>query len=72
MNYSVLAAKSHLFKNGAIKKEFICSQEVILMYLCRKVRKALKVTESAVGEDLFPPPRLQVIAILNKWSQLNC
>lgn len=66
MNYSAQAAKSHFFKNGAIKEESICSQEVILMYFCRKVRKALKVTESAVGEDSFPPPSLKH----NRKSQL--
>lgn len=71
MNYSALAAKSFIFKNGVIKEAFICSREVILMYICRRVCKALKVTESAVGEDLFPNPRLQIIAILSKWSQLN-
>lgn len=71
MNDSALAAKSSIFKNGVIKEEFVCSREVILMCICSRVSKALKVTESAVREDLIPAPRLQVIASLNKWSQLN-
>lgn len=71
MNDSALAAKSSIFKNGVIKEEFVCSGEVILMCICSRVCKAPKVTESAVREDLFPAPRLQVIAIPNKCSQLN-
>lgn len=71
MNYSALAAKPFIFKNGVIKEEFIGSREVIQMYICRRVRKGLKVIECAVGEDLFPAPRLQVIAIPSKRSQLN-
>jgi len=71
MNYSALPAKSFIFKNGVIKEEFIGSREVILIYICRRMHKSLKVTECAVGEDLFPAPKLQVIAIPCKRSQLN-
>lgn len=71
MNDSALAAKSSIFRSRAIKEEFVYSREVILTCICSRVRKALNVTESAVREDLFPAPSLQVIAIPNKGSQLN-
>lgn len=71
MNDSALAAKPSIFKSRVVKEEFVYSREVILMCICSRVRKALKVTESAVREDLFPAPSLQATAIPNKWSQLN-
>lgn len=68
MNDSALAAKSSIFKSRLIKEEFVCSREVILMCICSRVSKALKVTEPAVREDLSPAPSLQVIAIPNKLN----
>lgn len=53
MNYSLLAAKSFIFENGVIKEELICSWEIILMHICRRVHKALKVTQCAVGKACF-------------------
>lgn len=71
MNDCVLATKSSIFRGRVIEEEFVYSREVILMCICSRVRKALKVTGSAVREDLFPAPSLQVTAIPNKWTQLN-
>lgn len=72
MNDSALAAKSSIFRSRVIKEDFFFySREVILMCICSRVSKALKVTGSAVREDLFPGPSLQVTAILDKWAQLN-
>lgn len=36
MNYSALATKSFIFKNVVKKEEFICSWEVILMYIAEE------------------------------------
>lgn len=71
MNDSALAAKSSIFRSRVIKEDLVYSREVILMCICSRVSKALKVTGSAVREDLFPAPSLQVTAIPDKWAQLN-